>query len=335
VVNFAPLYLLGRFFRYYSYNSFTFLLSGNDLSVCTVKNMIRVIVAVTLWFSVQAMASTDDRLMELKSLHQSIKNKQVPLLQDLPLSIRSQVSDDKLRAEVFAVKAYAFPDLVKKLSSPDKWCQFITLHLNIKACVYQSGPNPSLSFFAGRKFYEPAESAFELEYRFKQEAFSNEYSKISLLADEGPFGTKDYLIVLELLKINDEVLISMSLSYQTSFSSRLGTKIYLSTIGADKIGFTRVKDENGEYVFIKGIEGIIERNVMRYYLALLTYLDTNHDFPMTESWFDATEQFSKQLHEVEKTDYLDAKKMEFLQQTRMQKHLDKGLSIFNSSSNDE
>lgn len=255
----------------------------------------------------------------LLEMYSTIKNKQVDLLQDQPLSIKSKVVDKRLSAEVYAIKKYAFSDLVAKLSKPDQWCHFITLHLNIKACLYQLKPDVSLSFFAGRKFYEPVDAAYELRYRFIAEESSDNFFSLLLTADEGPFGTSDYVISLQILKINEEVLLHMSLSYQTSFSSRLGTSVYLSTIGADKVGFSQKLNEDGESEFVRGIEGIIERNVMRYYLALSTYLDSQDLAKMPEQWFLAAEKYHQQLHEVTLQEYLDAKKLEYEQQTRLQK----------------
>lgn len=299
------------------------------------KTFIQITIVFLVWLSLPSIVLADTRLTELKNIHQLIKNKQIPLLQNQPLTIQSKVSDNKLQAEVFSVKQYAFPKMVEKLSSTEQWCQFITLHLNIKACVYHSIPHQSLSFFAGRKFYESAKDAYELKYDFKIETVTENYFKLNLSADEGPFGTQDYLIVLELLKVSNDVVIYMSLSYQSSFSSRLGTRVYLSTMGADKIGFSQIKNIDGRLEYIQGIEGIIERNVMRYYLALSVYLDAQEGHKMTERWFDATENFSKQLQEVEREAYLEAKELEYQQQYQMQQRLDTGLSAVDLSTDTE
>ena len=299
------------------------------------KKLIHIIIVSFVWVSLPSAILADTRFAELKNIHQLIKNKRTPLLQNQPLTIQSKISDNKLHAEVFSVKPYAFSEMVEKLSNPEQWCRFITLHLNIKACVYRSGSEQSLSFFAGRKFYESAEDAYELKYRFEVETVTEQYFKLSLSAEEGPFGTQDYLIILELLKVKNEVVIHMSLSYQSSFSSRLGTSVYLSTIGADKVGFSQIKNMDGKLEYIQGIEGIIERNVMRYYLALSVYLDADENHQMKAAWFDATEKFAMQLHEVERADYLEAKKQEFKQQHEMQQRVDKGISVFDLSSDTE
>jgi hypothetical protein len=55
---------------------------------------------------------------------------------------------------------------------------------------------------------------------------------------------------------------------------------------------------------------------MRYYLAIDTYLDTFDATPREQldrrlrQWFAATEQYPRQLHEVDEPEYLDMKRKE-------------------------
>ena len=58
------------------------------------------------------------------------------------------------------------------------------------------------------------------------------------------------------------------------------------------------------------MRGTVERNTMRYYLAIEAYLDSLDKPPAQQldarlrQWFDATEQYARQLHEVDKESYL-------------------------------
>ena len=64
--------------------------------------------------------------------------------------------------------------------------------------------------------------------------------------------------------------------------------------------------------YIGGVRGLLERNTMRYYLAIDAYLATL-DKPLDQRfarWFDATEQYPQQLHEVERSAYLQMKAQE-------------------------
>ena len=98
---------------------------------------------------------------------------------------------------------------------------------------------------------------------------------------------------------------------------------YLSTLGRGKVGFTpTAKPSSGQPDYIGGVRGAVERNTMRYYLAIDAYLGALSTPPAEQlekrlqSWFTSTEQFSRQLHEVDRDAYLTMKRREVL---RMQK----------------
>jgi hypothetical protein len=103
-------------------------------------------------------------------------------------------------------------------------------------------------------------------------------------------------------------------------------KTYLATFGAKKIGFSiKERDKNNNPVYVGGVQGVIERNAMRYYFAIQSYLNTQKIKEATRfesrisKWFDLTEQYHKQLYELDKSDYLKYKKMERKDQLRLQK----------------
>ena len=74
---------------------------------------------------------------------------------------------------------------------------------------------------------------------------------------------------------------------------------------------------------------------MRYFLALNAYLDTvNGADNMMSVWFDETEKYYDQLHELNKADYIRDKKLEFQQQTVMQERVNLHKSIFKEDESD-
>jgi hypothetical protein len=86
-------------------------------------------------------------------------------------------------------------------------------------------------------------------------------------------------------------------------------KGYLATLGSDKVGFTK---KDGDY--IGGVRGVVERNTMRYYLAIDSYVNAPAASQLEQrlgTWFDATEQYAQQLHEVDRNDYMEMKRHEF------------------------
>ncbi|MCY1186091.1 hypothetical protein D9M73_269280 [compost metagenome] len=56
-------------------------------------------------------------------------------------------------------------------------------------------------------------------------------------------------------------------------AARVAMQGYLATIGRDKVGFSIVgNNARGQPIHVGGTRGVIERNTMRYYLAIEAYL---------------------------------------------------------------
>ena len=118
----------------------------------------------------------------------------------------------------------------------------------------------------------------------------------------------------------NRTLLHLTYSYQYGTMGSLAMKTYLGTKGADKVGFTVISNDNGKPTYIDGVRGVVERNTMRYYLAIDSYLKTV-DTPEGQrqekrllSWFNATERHPRQLHEVDRDDYLQMKREEIRRQ---------------------
>jgi hypothetical protein len=102
-------------------------------------------------------------------------------------------------------------------------------------------------------------------------------------------------------------------------------KTYLATIGSDKVGFFSTPDPSaGETQYVGGVRDLVERNTMRYYLAIDAYLsalsgpaDARLEKRLT-GWFDATERYPRQLHEVSRADHMQMKHDEYQRQQTAQ-----------------
>lgn len=74
----------------------------------------------------------------------------------------------------------------------------------------------------------------------------------------------------------------------------------LLTVGAEKVGFTLV-DNGGAPDFVAGVRGVVERNTMRYYLAIDSFLASQSESPSAQlekrlqTWFTAVERYPRQL----------------------------------------
>jgi len=84
------------------------------------------------------------------------------------------------------------------------------------------------------------------------------------------------------------------------------------------------KQEDGKPIYIDGVRGVVERNTMRYYLAIDAFLGAASAPPAArlekrlQSWFNAVEQYPRQLHELDRAAYLEMKRAEHKRQQTLQ-----------------
>ena len=70
------------------------------------------------------------------------------------------------------------------------------------------------------------------------------------------------------------------------------------------------------------MRGLVERNTMRYYLAIEAFLDAVSSPPQARleqrlhDWFAATERYPRQLHELDEGAYLEMKRRESKRQQK-------------------
>jgi len=109
----------------------------------------------------------------------------------------------------------------------------------------------------------------------------------------------------------------LSYSYGYGMAARLALQAYLSTLGSGKVGFSVIdKRPDGTPVYVGSVRGVVERNTMRYYLAIDSYLGALAVPPAQQvekrlrDWFTATERYALQLHEMSEAEYLDMKRKE-------------------------
>ena len=261
----------------------------------------------------------------LKEKYEEIEDDILENIYAIPIHIESNEKRNIIRGGIYSIIYHPFNIVSKNLNSISNWCEIMPLHLNIKACTYQYiNKQCNLTFYSGRKFYEKADDVYRLNYQFNVTALEDDYLKISLTSNEGPIGTTDYIITVEAIPITDSsTFFYLSYEYKSGFWSRLAMSSYFSTLGYGKVGFTIIdKDDDGKPIYIKGIRGVIERNSMRYYFAIKSFLNTQvKQEPFEErinSWFDFTEEYHKQLYELSKKDYLKYKHKERKDQIRLQ-----------------
>ncbi|MEO7337025.1 MAG: hypothetical protein ABIV63_10630 [Caldimonas sp.] len=270
-----------------------------------------------LWIGLAAVgpASAQDA-SALKARHAALQDKLANNPFGRPLYLESAQSSDALKGDIFSVVEYPFPMVEQAVKPVEHWCDIMILHLNVKGCkAGGSGAARVLSIAAGRKFDQPIDEAYKLEFSYRVAASSADYLQVLLNAEEGPFGTRNYRIQFQATPIDARrTFIHMSYSYAYGMAARMATQAYLATVGSKKVGFTSTEQQaDGKPAYIGGVLGLLERNTMRYYLAIDSYLGT-YSAPAGErtekaltSWYDATERYATQLHEMDRTEYMDMK----------------------------
>jgi hypothetical protein len=243
-----------------------------------------------------------------------------------PLYLVSEESSDNLKGEIYAVVNHPFTKVNTALNSPAHWCDVLILHINIKYCQASGDNNGNmLNVNLGKKHDQPLEDTSRVEFDYREIMNASDYFATQLKAEEGPLGTSDYHIWIESIPLkNGQTFLHFTYTYSFGLSGRIAMKTYLATIGKDKVGFTATdKLENGEPNYIQGVRGVVERNTMRYYLAIDAYLaaltvpQDNRTEKRFQLWYASNESYPRQLHEVEEADYMMMKRKEYKRQQTM------------------
>lgn len=279
-------------------------------------------------FAVEAKPAADGFVIALigqyKTLNNELQNNQFKR----PLVLKSSESADSLKGEIYAVLNYPFEQVNGAINNPDHWCDALILHINVKYCQAISDGKPSskagtvLNINLGKKYDQALLETYKAKFNYESITTAANYFSVEMKAADGPLGTKDYRIWVEATPINqNQTFLHFTYAYSFGLTGRLAMKGYLATAGKDKVGFSIEPNQaNGAQNFIQGVRGVVERNTMRYYLAIDAYLAALKEPPENqqekrfEYWFDSTEQFAQQLHEVERAEYFTMKRREALRQ---------------------
>ncbi len=274
--------------------------------------------------AVEAPAAGDKNLLDT---YKRIETKLANNIFGIPLYLETFEGDKTIRVDTYSVVGYPFTEMRDVLQVPANWCDISLLHINVKACACKNlNGTWQLTLYNGRKFYQPPEDAYPVKYHYHLATTGSGHLKVSLAADSGPLSVKDLRINLEAIPLDrSRTFIHFSYSCSYGLFTEIALKSYFSTLGRGKVGFSIVgTDRQGDPVYVGGLQGAIERNAVRYYLAVLSYMDSLR-FPEEQRfeqsisrWYDLTSQFPRQLSEVEKASYLNTKRQEHKNQLMLQ-----------------
>jgi hypothetical protein len=247
---------------------------------------------------------------------------------DEPIHLESKETKHEVQGQVHAILDVPFPELSEAVASPRGWCGILLLHYNIKACVYQRDDEAaSLSVFIGRKYYQDPEVARLTRLGFYLEERTEDQLALRLEADRGPLGVRAFQIKVRAIPL-DEGRSLMRLSYSLGHGrlARFAMRMYFSTSGRDRIGFTMEDvDQDGAAEPVDGMRGMIERNTIRFFFAITSYLrlpDPYQQEARHVHWFEQTERYPEQLREMDEAAYLAQKRRERQNQDAWQARAD-------------
>ncbi len=267
--------------------------------------------------------NTDNFAAALLSQHKVLSKRLADNQFNRPITLNSSESPEQLKGEIYAVLDYPFSKVNGALNQPAHWCDALILHINIKYCRAETSKSGTIMHLnLGKKHDQALSETYKAAFNYEQISNTDNYFSTELNAAEGPLGTSDYRIWIEATPLNSkQTFLHFTYAYSFGLTGRIAMKGYLATIGKDKVGFTvNDKVSNGQPEYIQGVRGVVERNTMRYYLTIDAYLaalnqPANKQLDKRlELWFNSTEQYAKQLHEVDRDDYVEMKRKEYQRQ---------------------
>jgi hypothetical protein len=250
----------------------------------------------------------------------------------IPFYLESSVSKNASRVDIYGTIKYPF-DIVKyELQLPTNWCDIVLVHSTVRASTYKKVNDTwLLTLYNVKKFQDPLQDAYQMNFEYRVIAQQPGFFAILLAARGGPFKTKDHQLGLEAIPLDqDRTFIHLRYSYRYSRLGYLLMKSYFSLFGGGRVGFSVIgTGSDGSPVYVGGLRGAIESNVLRYYLTILAYMDTLK-VPVDQrfekrirQWYDLTARYKRQLFEMEEEAYLTYKRQDQESQLILQEALNR------------
>ena len=293
-------------------------MTSSSLAARTFRRVAWLLAGLVVAFATPALAQDP---VTLRNKNATLQDKFASNQFGRPLVLESTQTAGNLRGDVYTIVEHPFATVKQALQANDHWCDILILHLNVKRCR-TGADGKSVNLNVGRKFDQPLEDAYELEFDWRLAAATADYLSVQLTADEGPLSTRNYRIQVEAIPVDAKrSLIHMSYAYAYGFAARMAMQTYLTTLGRNKVGFSITgRNAEGKPIYIGGVLGLLERNTMRYYLAIDAYL-VAYSLPPPEQfekriqeWYGSTQRYAPQLHEMEQNEYLEMKRKEMRRQ---------------------
>lgn len=244
----------------------------------------------------------------LRSRHAALRQQLAASPLGRSVHVESDTSGNAHRGEIYAVIERPFGEVAAALRSPGHWCEMLMLQVNIKHC--EAGE--TISAFITRRPRDAVESAHRIDFKVDVAA-SADYLRVALGSRGGAMGTRDNELRLQAAPLDSRrTFMHMSYGYVLGSMARSALETYLATSGRDKVGFSVVgQAADGKPVYIDGARGVIERNAMRYYLAIEAFIESPNELePRLRKWYAAIERYPQLREEVGADEYVEMKRRE-------------------------
>lgn len=227
-----------------------------------------------------------------------------------PMLLKSSDTSGGLRGDVYAIVDQPISTLTTLLGTPTQWCETLLLHINNRKCTVAGGAaGEDITLSVVRKYDQPVENAFRLPFAFNLIDKTAQHLEVRLTATAGPLGTSNYRILVEAVPADAaHSFLHFSYSYEENFMARTALQAYLATFGRSKVGFTIIgQTPEGAPEYVGGTHGLVERNAMRYFLAVDAHVAAKDPDGARNAWFSGSENYPRQLHEIDRATYLGLK----------------------------
>lgn len=227
-----------------------------------------------------------------------------------PLLLQASETRNGRQGDVYALVDHPIAEVSAALRNPEQWCEAMRLHIDNRACaVAGSAVAPVIILSVVRRYDRPIESAYRLAFDFQQVETDSQHLDVRLAAAAGPLGTGNYRIALEAVAADARrTFLHFVYAYDESAIAATALQAYLATFARDKIGFSVLgRQPDGSPEYVRGTRGLVERNAMRYFLAVDAQLSATDTPSRRERWYSATERYPQQLHEIDQTTYRNLK----------------------------
>ena len=262
-------------------------------------------------------------LGDMQALYRSLQPRLAQSPFQRALLLDSTEANERVSGDIYATLHVPLQSLEQVNRSPLRWCEILLLLSNTKSCVVgRQDSAAALQMRMGTKGPQALASTTAMDFQFETSAPQAAVLETHLRAATGPMGSKDGTLRVQAIALDPHSsFIHLHYSYSSSLAGRMATGVYLQTLGRGKVGFSREpapSDQTSQAQRVGGVRGIVERNTMRYFLGLRCGLQfASTDAPaqrfaqMVPCWYDETERYPQQLHDMARAEYLEMKRAEY------------------------